>query len=135
MSRIQVRTNHPLLPAQPRHNRIFIDVYGLQDELTPEVPVEEITLTCNPAYRYGGKKTVERFHRGAMTCQSPGGCSGAPRIPAGPTTKKFQFAPVTPTPDLPRPTFRYAPLDPLLARARPRPCRRTGGSPAPRRRH
>ena len=25
MSRIQVRTNHPLLPAQPRHNRIFID--------------------------------------------------------------------------------------------------------------
>ena len=37
------------------NNRIFIDAYGLQDELTPEVPLEEITLTCNPAYRYGAK--------------------------------------------------------------------------------
>jgi type II restriction/modification system DNA methylase subunit YeeA len=37
------------------NNRIFIDAYGLQDELTPEVPIEEITLTCNPAYRYGVK--------------------------------------------------------------------------------
>ncbi|MFN5552791.1 MAG: BREX-1 system adenine-specific DNA-methyltransferase PglX, partial [Hyphomonadaceae bacterium] len=39
------------------NNRIFIDAYGLQDELTPDVPLEEISLTCNPAYRYGGKKT------------------------------------------------------------------------------
>jgi type II restriction/modification system DNA methylase subunit YeeA len=38
-------------------NRIFIDAYGLQGELTPEVPLAEITLTCNPAYRYGGKAT------------------------------------------------------------------------------
>jgi type II restriction/modification system DNA methylase subunit YeeA len=37
------------------NNRIFIDAYGLQDELTPEMPIEEITLTCNPAYRYGVK--------------------------------------------------------------------------------
>ena len=42
---------------EEENNRIFIDAYGLQDELTPEVPLEEITLTCNPAYRYGGKKT------------------------------------------------------------------------------
>jgi hypothetical protein len=40
---------------EEENNRIFIDAYGLQDELTPEVPLEEITLTCNPAYRYGGK--------------------------------------------------------------------------------
>ena len=39
------------------NNRIFIEAYGLQDELTPDVPIEEITLTCNPAYRYGGVKT------------------------------------------------------------------------------
>jgi hypothetical protein len=39
---------------EEENNRIFIDAYGLQDELTPEVPVSEITLTCNPAYRYGG---------------------------------------------------------------------------------
>ncbi len=42
---------------EEKNNRIFIDAYGLQDELTPEVPIEEITLTCNPAYRYGVKGT------------------------------------------------------------------------------
>jgi type II restriction/modification system DNA methylase subunit YeeA len=40
------------------NNRIFIDAYGLQDELTPEVPLNEITLTCNPAYRYGIKNDM-----------------------------------------------------------------------------
>jgi type II restriction/modification system DNA methylase subunit YeeA len=40
---------------EEENNRIFIDAYGLQDELTSEVPIEEITLTCNPAYRYGVK--------------------------------------------------------------------------------
>ena len=40
---------------EEENNRIFIDAYGLQDELTPEVPIQEITLTCNPAYRYGVK--------------------------------------------------------------------------------
>lgn len=38
---------------ETENNRIFIEAYGLQDELTPEVPWEEITLTCNPWYRYG----------------------------------------------------------------------------------
>ncbi len=46
---------------EEENNRIFIDAYGLQDELTPEVPLEEITLTCNPAYRYGGKASVEEL--------------------------------------------------------------------------
>jgi type II restriction/modification system DNA methylase subunit YeeA len=40
---------------EEENNRIFIDAYGLQEELTSEVPIEEITLTCNPAYRYGVK--------------------------------------------------------------------------------
>ncbi|WP_442866129.1 hypothetical protein, partial [Aeromonas sp. QDB56] len=31
----------------------------LQDELTPDVPLSEITLTCNPHYRYGGNLTDE----------------------------------------------------------------------------
>lgn len=44
---------------EEENNHIFIDAYGLQDELTPEVPIEEITLTCNPAYRYGVKVTEE----------------------------------------------------------------------------
>ena len=44
-----------MLRLEEENNRIFIDAYGLQDELTPEVPLNEITLTCNPAYRYGIK--------------------------------------------------------------------------------
>ncbi|MBN0832629.1 class I SAM-dependent DNA methyltransferase, partial [Pseudomonas aeruginosa] len=35
---------------EEENNRIFIDAYGLQGELTPEVPLKEITLTCNPHY-------------------------------------------------------------------------------------
>ncbi|KKO70934.1 Type II restriction enzyme methylase subunit [Kerstersia gyiorum] len=46
---------------EEENNRIFIDAYGLQDELTPEVPLAEITLTCNPHYRYGGGKTEEEL--------------------------------------------------------------------------
>ena len=46
---------------EEENNRIFIDAYGLQDELAPEMPLEEITLTCNPAYRYRGKYTPEEL--------------------------------------------------------------------------
>ena len=49
---------------EEENNRIFIDAYGLQDELTPDVPIEQITLTVNPAYRYGGKLSEqERWTR------------------------------------------------------------------------
>ncbi|TYT75598.1 BREX-1 system adenine-specific DNA-methyltransferase PglX [Desulfobotulus mexicanus] len=44
---------------EEENNRIFIEAYGLQDELTPEVPLNEITLTCNPYYRYNRKQTTE----------------------------------------------------------------------------
>ena len=46
---------------EEENNRIFIDAYGLQDELTPEVPLEEVTLTCNPYYRYGNNKNEEEL--------------------------------------------------------------------------
>ncbi|MFP3983856.1 MAG: BREX-1 system adenine-specific DNA-methyltransferase PglX [Desulfurivibrionaceae bacterium] len=46
---------------EEENNRIFIEAYGLQDELTPEVPISEITLTCNPYYRYGANKTEEEL--------------------------------------------------------------------------
>ena len=55
---------------EEENNRLFIDAYGLADELTPDVPIEQITLTVNPAYRYGGKMTEEeqwtRFHQDTM---------------------------------------------------------------------
>lgn len=46
---------------EEENNRIFIKAYGLEGELTPEVPLNEITLTCNPHYRYRGKKTDEEL--------------------------------------------------------------------------
>ena len=55
---------------EEENNRLFIDAYGLQDELTHDVPIEEITLTVNPAYRYGGKLAEEdqwtRFRQDTM---------------------------------------------------------------------
>tara|TARA_Y100000052_G_scaffold24762_1_gene27625 strand:- start:413 stop:2206 length:1794 start_codon:yes stop_codon:yes gene_type:complete len=40
-------------------NSLFIDSYGLKNELTPEIPLDEVSLTCNPDYRYGSKLTFE----------------------------------------------------------------------------
>ena len=55
---------------EEENNRLFIDAYGLQDELTPAVPIEQITLTVNPASRYGGSLTEEerwtRFRQDTM---------------------------------------------------------------------
>ncbi len=42
---------------EQENNQIFIDAYGLQDELDSGVNIQEITLSCNPYYRYGGDKT------------------------------------------------------------------------------
>lgn len=49
------RQTEEMRKLEIENNRIFIDAYGLQDELSPEVPWNEITLTCNPWYRYGKK--------------------------------------------------------------------------------
>jgi type II restriction/modification system DNA methylase subunit YeeA len=55
---------------EEENNRLFIDAYGLGEELTPDVPIEQITLTVNPAYRYGGKLTFDaqwtRFRQETM---------------------------------------------------------------------
>ncbi len=52
---------------EEENNRIFIEAYGLQDELTPEVQLSEITLTCNPYYRYGNNKTEEELEALLLT--------------------------------------------------------------------
>lgn len=52
-------TTFEMQRLEEENNRIFINAYGLQDELTPEVPLSEITLTCNPHYRYGNNLTDE----------------------------------------------------------------------------
>jgi hypothetical protein len=45
-----------MLRLEEENNRLFIDAYGLQDELTADVPIEQITLTVNPWYRYKPRK-------------------------------------------------------------------------------
>jgi type II restriction/modification system DNA methylase subunit YeeA len=52
---------------EEENNRIFIDAYGLQDELTHEVPLSEITLTCNPYYRYNGDRSEEELEALLLT--------------------------------------------------------------------
>jgi type II restriction/modification system DNA methylase subunit YeeA len=52
---------------EEENNRIFIEAYGLQDELTPEVPLSEITLTCNPHYRYNGDRSEEELEALLLT--------------------------------------------------------------------
>lgn len=46
---------------EEENNRIFIEAYGLQDELNEKVDLNEITLTCNPHYRYGNEKSEEEL--------------------------------------------------------------------------
>lgn len=46
---------------EQENNRVFIDAYGLQDELDEKVDLTEVTLTCNPHYRYGGDKSEEEL--------------------------------------------------------------------------
>jgi type II restriction/modification system DNA methylase subunit YeeA len=41
------------------NNIRFNTLYGLEDEIDPKVPLDQISLTCNPAYRYGGDKSAE----------------------------------------------------------------------------
>jgi type II restriction/modification system DNA methylase subunit YeeA len=46
---------------EQENNRIFIDAYGLQEELDEKVDLNEITLTCNPHYRYGNNKSEDEL--------------------------------------------------------------------------
>jgi len=60
-----ITQNREIIAAMKRleeeNNSLFINAYGLADKLTPYVPIEQITLTVNPAYRYGGKLTEEEL--------------------------------------------------------------------------
>ena len=46
---------------EEENNHTFINAYRLQDELTPKVPLDEITLTCNSYYQYGNNKSEEEL--------------------------------------------------------------------------
>lgn len=44
---------------EEENNRVFIDAFGLQDNLDEKVDFNEITLSCNPHNRYQNAKTEE----------------------------------------------------------------------------
>jgi type II restriction/modification system DNA methylase subunit YeeA len=52
---------------EEENNHIFIEAYGLEDELTPEVSLSEISLTCNPYYRYNGDRSEEELEALLLT--------------------------------------------------------------------
>lgn len=50
-------------------NSFFIDAYKLTGELSEKVPEHEVTLNCNPAYRFGRKRSQNELislYRGEM---------------------------------------------------------------------
>lgn len=61
------RTTLEMQKIEEENNRIFNESYGLQDELIPDVPLNEITLTCNPHYRYSNGKTEEECNNLLLT--------------------------------------------------------------------
>ena len=56
---------------EERINTSLIKIYNLESELSPDVPLESVTLTWNPAYVYGPKKVNEEIMKqhvsGTMT--------------------------------------------------------------------
>ncbi len=52
---------------EEENNRIFINAYGLESELDEKVDRREITLTCNPHYRYNGDKSEEELESLLLT--------------------------------------------------------------------
>ena len=49
---------------EKNNNRLFIDAYGLHAEVSDDVPLDRVTLNCNPLFRYpGGLSNQEREDR------------------------------------------------------------------------
>jgi bifunctional pyridoxal-dependent enzyme with beta-cystathionase and maltose regulon repressor activities len=46
---------------EKENNLFFRNAYGLTKESSPEIPLSEITLSCNPYYRYGANYTEEEL--------------------------------------------------------------------------
>ncbi|MBG0770097.1 MAG: BREX-1 system adenine-specific DNA-methyltransferase PglX, partial [Anaerolineaceae bacterium] len=50
-----------MMSLEYENNSKFIECYGLQDEIDKNLPIEEITLICNPHYRYKGNYSEEEL--------------------------------------------------------------------------
>ncbi|SDI41774.1 MULTISPECIES: BREX-1 system adenine-specific DNA-methyltransferase PglX [Halomonadaceae] len=58
-----------LKTLEQENNQLCINAYGLQCELEPAVMLEDITLTSNAHYRYGGKRSKEELEA-LMRCDT-----------------------------------------------------------------
>ncbi|MHC1740643.1 MAG: BREX-1 system adenine-specific DNA-methyltransferase PglX [Anaerolineaceae bacterium] len=59
----QERKIYELCDLEQNINNEYIKACNLQSELSAQIPPDEITLTCNPLYRYGNGKTEEEYKR------------------------------------------------------------------------
>ncbi|MEZ8634242.1 BREX-1 system adenine-specific DNA-methyltransferase PglX [Vibrio cyclitrophicus] len=48
-----------MLTLKQKNNRIFINAYGLSSEMSEDVGLNEVTLTCNPHFRYTANRNEE----------------------------------------------------------------------------
>lgn len=46
---------------EEENNRIFVNSAELKDEISPELELIDVTLTCNPVYRYGNNRSNEEY--------------------------------------------------------------------------
>jgi len=62
------KTSIQMQYLEEQNNKIFIDAYSLHEELTPEIPLREITLSCNPRHRYpdSSRKTYTEEERESL---------------------------------------------------------------------
>jgi hypothetical protein len=58
------RATNEMIALETMNNRFFVGAYGFdEDERACQPPPGEITLTCNPAYRFGGGRTQDEYNR------------------------------------------------------------------------
>ncbi|MBT2005129.1 BREX-1 system adenine-specific DNA-methyltransferase PglX [Enterobacter hormaechei subsp. xiangfangensis] len=55
------KTISELLNLEVENNKKIISIYGLSQSVSPNVDIKNITLTCNPDYRYSGEES-NGFH-------------------------------------------------------------------------
>ena len=54
---------HQLHTLEIENNKVFINGFDLAHDFAPEIPLKEITLNCNPAFRFSADNTDEELER------------------------------------------------------------------------
>jgi type II restriction/modification system DNA methylase subunit YeeA len=62
-----IETTTKMRSLEEKINNIFIECYELQNELTADVSLDEVTITCNPNYRYGNDRSESEIEGSLKT--------------------------------------------------------------------